>query len=84
LFPGRGAGLASSAEFSSVVGASFAGGVGMAAAARWALIASRSTPSSAANSAASAGSTSTFFFAALFLAAAFLTGFFSSAGFASG
>jgi hypothetical protein len=47
-------------------------------------MASRSTPSSAANSAASAGSTSALFLAALFLAAAFFTGFFSSAGCASG
>jgi hypothetical protein len=84
LFPGRGAGLISSTEFSGVAGASDVGGVGITAAARCALIASRSTPSSAANSAARAGLTSTFFFAAAFFAAAFLTGFFSSTGFASG
>jgi hypothetical protein len=82
--PGRGTALTSSAEFSEAGGASDTGALGIAAAARCALIASRSTPSSAANSAARAGSTSTLFLAALFLAAAFFTGFFSSAGFASG
>jgi hypothetical protein len=48
------------------------------------LSASISTPSSAANSAACSGETSPFGFAAAFFAAAFLTGFFSSTGFASG
>ena len=49
-----------------------------------ALSATMSTPSSAANSAACSGVTSPLDLAADFFAAAFLTGFFSSTGFASG
>jgi hypothetical protein len=87
LLPGRGVAgffVASVGEGVCAVGAGVFTCGGAVDSVRDALSASRSTPSSAANSAASSGLTSLGAFDAAFLAAAFFTGFFSSAGFASG